>query len=98
MDVVDLGSGFSLRWTRWAPDRELNPQYANLPDVEKIGAILTCRHGIEGSIMFDHGEAYTKLFPNSPLWKVVSWEPLTITPSVNCGCCHGFITEGKWVD
>lgn len=98
MDIVDLGSGFSLRWTRWAPDRKLNPQYSDLPDVEKIGAILTCRHGTEGSILFDHGDAYAKLFPNRPRWKVLSWEPLTLSPSIDCGCCHGYIRDGKWVN
>lgn len=34
-------------------------------------------------------------------WKVVSMDPLTLTPSIqhNCGCplSHGFITDGKWV-
>jgi hypothetical protein len=98
MDVLDLGSGFSLSWTSWRPDRALNPQYADLPDVEKFGALLTCRHGIEGSIMFDHGEAYAHLFPNRPRWQVLSWEPLTLTPSIATGCCHGYITEDKWVE
>lgn len=32
-------------------------------------------------------------------WKVVSTDPLTVTPSILCGSCgcHGFITKGKWV-
>ena len=33
------------------------------------------------------------------LWTLVSWEPLTIAPSVLCLRCgdHGFIQGGKWV-
>ena len=31
-------------------------------------------------------------------WTVVSWEPLTIVPSVLCGCGdHGYVTQGAWV-
>lgn len=32
-------------------------------------------------------------------WKVVSTDPLTVTPSILCGSCgcHGFITAGKWI-
>lgn len=35
----------------------------------------------------------------SPLWTVVSWEPLTLTPSILCRACanHGFVTNGKWM-
>lgn len=31
-------------------------------------------------------------------WTLVSEEPLTITPSINClDCgCHAFITDGRW--
>lgn len=98
MSELDLGSGFTLRFFRWAPDRELNPQYSDLPDVEKMGFLLTCRHNVEWSILFNHGEKYERVFPNRPKWKVENFDPLTISPSVNCGCCHGFIKEGKWID
>lgn len=32
-------------------------------------------------------------------WNVLSWEPLTLEPSIRCiTCsCHGFIRQGKWV-
>lgn len=99
---LDLGSGFSLRWTSWSPDRKLNPQYEGMPDVEKMGCLLTCRHGTEGAMLFDHGELYAGLFVNRPKWTVESWEPLTLSPSVDCRCpdgqCHGYIREGKWVE
>lgn len=33
-------------------------------------------------------------------WKVETWEPLTLSPSLLCGNCtsHGFIRDGKWVE
>lgn len=100
---LDLGSGFFLRFTAWAPDRTIREnrvRYAFVPDVDKIGAILTCRHGIEGSILFSISPEHDKIFENQPHWTVNSWEPLDISPSVACGSCgcHGFIREGKWVD
>ena len=102
-ETLDLGSGFSLRYFGWAPDRSIHEnarRYFGIPDIEKLGAILTCKHGIEGAIHFDRGEMYKKVFPHSIWWTVESWELLTISPSVDCGeCgCHGYIREGKWID
>ena len=35
---------------------------------------------------------------HGPLWDLVSWEPLTVSPSLLCGCgAHGFIRDGKWI-
>lgn len=99
--ILDLGSGFSLRFVSWEPDRDIHEnarRYFGIPNVDKIGAILTCKHGIEGSIMFYIDEAHDNIFPNSPHWTVVSWEPLTLEPSIQTGCCHGYIREGKWVE
>lgn len=39
-DILDLGDDHFLTFTRWAPDRELNPQYDGMSDVEKYGAII----------------------------------------------------------
>lgn len=94
MSTLDLGSGFSLRFFGWAPDRELNPQYDDVLDVEKAGATIICPHG-EGGIHFVIPAH--RLFQDG--WTVDSWEPLTLSPSIHrleCGC-HGFIREGKWV-
>lgn len=32
-------------------------------------------------------------------WTLVSADPITVTPSVQCGACgcHGYITNGEWV-
>ena len=40
----------------------------------------------------DHWQDY-------PRWNVESWEPLTISPAVECPDCgdRGFLRDGKWV-
>lgn len=94
---IDLGDGHTLDWLGWSPDRELNPHYADVPDIaqgEHWGATIqhTTADGrlCEGGITFD-----TLTFV---CWQVHSWEPLTISPSLACHCGeHGFIREGKWV-
>lgn len=94
---LDLGDDHALSWTCWKPDRELNPGYADLPDVERLGALIP--HGTCcGSVMFDE-PATARLFPDHPKWKVESWEPLTLSPSILCRLCgdHGFIKQGKWI-
>lgn len=96
---IDLGSGFSMSYFGWAPDRTIEAnriRYENIPDVERLGIIVKCPHG-EGAVNFDRGDIYKTLF-NSEWWKVEQEEPLTISPSVLCKpCgCHGFIQEGRW--
>jgi len=96
---LDLGHDHRLRFTSWAPDRALNPQHADRPDVERFGAIIWHRredgHECEGSITFD-GEVARDL-GRGPLWTVESWEPLTLSPSLLAPCGdHGHIREGRW--
>lgn len=93
---IDLGSGYSCYWVGWRPDRELNPQYEGIPDIEKALLVIKCPHG-EGGIHVYH-EGMDKIF-KGPFWTLVKEDPLTITPSIHrLSCdCHGHITEGKWV-
>jgi len=37
--------------------------------------------------------------PSSPHWDVISFDPLTLAPSLQCTACpsHGFIRDGRWV-
>lgn len=105
---TDLGSGHSLRYIHWSPDRELNPQYEGIPDVEKYMALV--RHDLqpddkyckdqgycEAGITFA-GEVQRRIDADRPSWTVESWDPLTVSPSLLCHCGdHGFIREGKWV-
>ena len=98
---IDLGQEHLLSFTRWAPDRRLNPQYAHLPDVERYGAII--RHFRDlgnictSAITFD-GPVQRELATEHSFWTVETWEPLTLTPSLLCQCGdHGWIREGCWV-
>lgn len=51
-----------------------------------------------------HGGTLPLQYPGDPkvegtTWDVDSLEPLTLSPSVACGCgVHGFIRSGRWVD
>jgi len=100
---IDIGHGHTVRFTSWHPDRELNPQSADIPDVEIFGLIddhakpdgTPC---IGGCIVFD-GDVARRVDPDGARWTLVSLDPLTVTPSLLCLTCtdHGFITNGKWV-
>lgn len=97
---LDLGDGHYLRYFRWEPDdlpanRELYG--VPLPVVEKAGA--TVYHGdCASAVHFDLPEI-RKFFGERHVWQVVSWDPLTLTPSLLCMRCgdHGFVRDGKWV-
>lgn len=97
---LNLGDSHWLKFTSWAPDRALNPQYTHLPDNDRIGGII--RHVkadgtvCEGSIWFDC-QVVREVFPGHPMWTVSSFEPLTCAPSFLCHCGdNGYICDGKW--
>ena len=99
---IDLGNGHWFAFCGWHPDRELNPQYAHLADVEKYGGIHIHPRPdgngyCEGSITFDT-EAAREISKSHPRWTVHSFDPLTLSPSLLCRACgsHGFIRNGKW--
>lgn len=100
--ALDLGHGISARFVGWHPERDLNPQYDGVPDVERFGLIISHRHDdgtlCEGSIHFD-GDVQRRVSPNSNKWTVHNLDPLHLEPSIlrrECGL-HGFIREGRWV-
>lgn len=110
-EQIDIGSGVRISFYGWHPDRDLNPQYADLPDIDRAGILIEhpqprAASGLcEGSVMFDSPGA-RRVFGNQPLWTVQSLDPLTISPSILCKgrmpdgqpCnFHGFIRSGKWV-
>lgn len=98
----DLGHGHRGEYSAWAPDRDLNPQDALHPDVEKWGMLIfhanvTTGEPCAGFVTFA-GDVQREVSPNATTWDVQCWDPLTITPSVLCSCGdHGFIREGRWV-
>jgi hypothetical protein len=94
---LDFGNGYTGRWVGWHPARGLNPQYADIADLDRAALLLTCPHGAEG-VVHVHPPEYDAIF-GGPGWQVESWEPLTLNPSIlrtECGC-HGYIRDGKWV-
>jgi hypothetical protein len=99
-DAADLGHDHYLAYSGWAPDRELNPHRAHLPDVEKYGAVIYHKNPAgrpcAGFVTFA-GPVQQEIDPDHATWDVISWEPLTISPSVLCSCGdHGFIQDGRW--
>lgn len=106
---IDLGCDHWLMFTSWNPDRTLNPQYADLPDVEHVGAIIyhppvsgNSMSDVEGycaSHVFFDSKVTCQLWPEHSRWKVEKEDPLTLSPSVLCMRCgdHGFVRDGKWV-
>lgn len=95
--TLHLGRDYYLGFVCWKPDRQLNPQYINLPDVEKYSAIYIHPRPDSngyciGAITFE-SEVANIIDRGRPKWKVESWEPLTLSPSLLCRTCgsHGFI-------
>jgi hypothetical protein len=101
-EEFDLGDGHTAEYVGWAPERDLNPQFDGIPDVEKWGLLIHHPHASTGEPCagFVTFESDTQRFaaPKAVTWEVHSWEPLTISPSVLCSCGdHGFIRDGRWV-
>jgi hypothetical protein len=100
--AIDIGHGHTLRFAGWYPDRELSPQFSDLPDIEKCTAIVD-HPAPDGSACSSgaplDSPGARRLFKERELWAVESWDPLTISPSLLCMRCgdHGFIRDGKWV-
>lgn len=100
--IIDFGDGHTGYWLGWRPDRNLNPHYDGIADVEKFG--LAVQHkkpdgsDCEGFVTIE-GEAQRKVHPDAAKWTLVQEDPITLTPSLHCNACgdHGFITNGKWV-
>src|SRR6185312_12746472 len=80
-EPVDLGDGHSLRFVQWSPDRALNPQCADRPDINPCGAIVD--HDLPGGgtcsgVLYFDLPGMAELFPDRPRWTVESIEPLTL--------------------
>lgn len=104
--VFDLGNDHYGSYEQWDPDRKLNPQYAGMPGVLRYGMTIyhpssdPARPGqpCAGFVTFA-SDTQRKIEPDrANVWQVESWDPLTISPSVQCSCGdHGFIREGRWL-
>lgn len=95
MRSLDLGNGWSCRF------------YTEHGVVGTTGLIIVgpaapqCKYkGMMGEEnMCGGGVPFENSRTSKPKWKVVSWDPLTLTPSIACGCNgqHGYITNGKYI-
>lgn len=113
MEIHDLGEGHSFSWLWCRPsgagsDWDVADDGVFPDDVVGIierhtpppGAVNP--HTPDGSWPGGYCEGFVTFrndrMHDGALWKVESWEPLTITPSVHCTTCgaHGFITDGRW--
>lgn len=87
-DGIDLGPGVRCVFVTWGPHER-----AGILEEHVDARGQQCG----GVVMFDL-PGVAEAFPNHELWMVASFEPLTITPSVECSCGHhGWITDGKWI-
>lgn len=101
---LDLGHDHTAEVFGWHPDRQLNPQYAHLDDVDAWGVQVAHRRADDPSrkcasfATFD-GPAQRETAPTQPKWTLESLDPLTLSPSLLCRDCgdHGFIRDGRWV-
>lgn len=87
-NTLDIGSGHVLHRVTGP-----NGSVAGFTDVHpyKPDPAKECM----GYVQIEGGDYST----NADAWKVESWDPLTLSPSLLCLTCgeHGFIREGTWV-
>lgn len=98
----NIGHGVLISFAGWYPDRDLNPDLAHLPDVDRYMLLLghQCTDVWAPNGCTLDSEVSRQLDPDPrPRWQVESWEPLTLSPSLLCRTCglHGFIRAGRWV-
>lgn len=97
----DLGYGFSYTFFVWSPDRELNPQYAGIPDIDPAGVLIWRGETVVAGPWFDMPAV--RRVHKGPVWQLVSLNPLHIEPSIqmydppNVPSYHGFIRDGRWI-
>lgn len=105
--AVDIGSGHQYVWLwrrpfNWPEERAWNAATDGLfPD--DVYCIIEQHQRrddpdtlCEGEVHLRHPYDHTV----GAVWKVNSWDPLDIDPSVLCPVCgsHGYIRSGKWED
>lgn len=93
--VIDLGHGVRIRFTQ----NDVGDRIGLIESHDRPDGEGRC----SGAILFDIGPAdryaTTASGAERPRWKVSSWKPLTLEPSLLCRTCnhHGFIRNGAWV-
>lgn len=105
-EIIDIGHGHTIQTVGWHPDRALNPQYADVPDIEIASIVIEHPNAKSAewprcvsAVQIDTPEV-ARIFPDErSRWQLVSADPLTLAPSLLCMRCgdHGFIQNGRWV-
>lgn len=87
---IDIGHGSRIAFRSWAD----HDKAGLLEEHDRPDGQGKC----SGGVMFDL-PGVREHFPDSALWQVESWDPLTISPSLLCTVCgnHGFIRNGRWI-
>lgn len=82
---IDLGADHSLIAITWTDDERPSGWMVYHSDRRDPMKECGCGVWVARRVMSD-------------LWTLVSWEPLTIAPSILCGQCgdHGYIRNGRW--
>lgn len=84
----DIGGGHSISY------------YVRGDDEALVGLIDRHRdpdgNRCSGSVLFDIPQNAD--ITDHPKWQVINLDPLTLSPSLLCGCGeHGWIRDGRWV-
>lgn len=107
---LDLGRDHWLRFMAWAPNVELNPQWAHLAVLMRehpvVGATVGHRCGpmkVPDERVVHFRTPLTDAvhsFRSLERWEVECWDPLTLSESLDAGCVcgdHGAIRSGRWL-
>lgn len=74
----------------------VTPDGADQPTGTDVEHLTSAGKPCTGWIMFD--VPANDEWPAERKWQVSVWEPLTLLPSLLCGCGdHGYVREGRWV-
>jgi hypothetical protein len=92
---IDLGDNHTITLRRWPgePVDDASPWHA-----AAYTHLTPAGQPCSGYITLDV-PAMAELWPTVERWTVESWEPLTLSPSLECRVCgdHGFVKAGRWV-
>lgn len=89
LEGIDLGHGHMLLY--------LDPNAALIRHWQTFGEGMRPEAHIELITFSEEMRVETDSTPAQ--WTVESWEPLSISPSLECTYCgdHGFIRAGRWI-
>ncbi len=101
LSLVDVGHGVQISFTSWGPHPRVGLTVfhvctgGNCRETGPDGQ----RNWCGGGVLFDL-PGVREAFPDRALWTVESFDPLTLSPSLQCACpgCthHGYIRAGRW--